>query len=72
MMIMFSWGVSGTTTVLEDVAQQAVTLGIPIYPVLTHAKNMPERWQTRGAYEFFEEHLGRPLKKMTALSLQAN
>jgi hypothetical protein len=37
MMIMFSRGTSGTTTVPEDVAQQAVTLGIPIYPVLTHS-----------------------------------
>jgi hypothetical protein len=37
MMIMFSMGISGTTTVPEDVAQQAVTLGIPIYPVFKHS-----------------------------------
>lgn len=64
MMIIFAEGVSGTTTVLDDVAQQAVALGIPIYPVLTHSKMMPERWRSLGANEFFEEQLGR-LGKLT-------
>jgi hypothetical protein len=64
MTIMFSTGASGTTTIPEDVAQQAVTLGIPIYPVLTHSKMVPEMWRTRGPYDLFEERLGR-LGKLT-------
>ena len=64
MMIMFSTGARVTTTVPEDVAQQAVTLGIPIYPVLTHSKIMPDMWQGRARYDFFEEFLGR-LGKLT-------
>jgi hypothetical protein len=64
MMIMFSTGARVTTTVPEDVAQQAVRLGTPIFPVLTHSKIMPEMWQGRARYDFFEEFLGR-LGKLT-------
>jgi hypothetical protein len=59
MIVMFSTGARVTTTVPEDVAQQAVKLGVPIYPVLTHSKTMPEMWQGRARYDFFEEFLGR-------------
>jgi len=34
MLVVFSEGVGGTTTVPEDVAEEAVALGIPIYPVI--------------------------------------
>jgi len=64
MMIIFSQGISGTTTAPEDVAQLAVSLGIPIYPVLKHSKLMPEFWRRTGANEAFEERLGR-LGKLT-------
>jgi hypothetical protein len=64
MMIIFSQGISGTTTAPEDVAQLAVSLGVPIYPVLKHSKIMPEFWRRLGATEGFEERLGR-LGKLT-------
>jgi hypothetical protein len=64
MMIIFSQGISGTTTVPEDVAQLAISLGVPIYPVLKHSKINPEFWRRLGATEYFEEHLGR-LAKLT-------
>jgi len=34
MLVTFSMGIGGTTTVPEDVADRAVALGIPIYPVV--------------------------------------
>jgi hypothetical protein len=64
MMILFSIGISGTTTVPEDVAQLAATLGISVYPVLKHSKFMPEFWRRTGANELFEMELGR-LGKLT-------
>jgi hypothetical protein len=67
MMILFSIGISGTTTVPEDVAQLAVTLGIPVYPVLKHSQLAPlepEFWRRTGANELFEMELGR-LGKLT-------
>jgi hypothetical protein len=36
MLIMFSDGQPGTTTVPDDVAGQAVALGIPVYPVIVN------------------------------------
>jgi hypothetical protein len=42
MLVMFSEGAGGTTTVEEDVAEQAVALGIPIYPVMIW-----ENWNVR-------------------------
>jgi hypothetical protein len=36
MLVVFSEGVGGTTTVSEDVADQATALGIPIYPVMVN------------------------------------
>ena len=36
MLVMFSEGIGATTTVAEDVGNQALDLGIPIYPVATN------------------------------------
>ena len=64
MLIVFSRGISGTTTVAEDVAALAVGLGIPIYPVLKHSEVMTDLWRRTGPPEFFETGLGR-LGKLT-------
>jgi hypothetical protein len=57
MMIIFTIGISGTTTLLEDVAQQAVALGIPIYPVLKHSQMMADSRQRQAFERIFEERL---------------
>jgi hypothetical protein len=38
-LVMFSEGIGATTTVPEDVGNQALDLGIPIYPIVTNYKN---------------------------------
>src|SRR5205814_4889781 len=37
-LVMFSEGIGATTTIPEDVGDQALDLGIPIYPVATNYK----------------------------------
>jgi hypothetical protein len=65
MMIMFSMGFSGTTTIPEDVAEQAVALGVPIYPVLTHSNMLGAiYWSSPASSDFFASHLGK-LGKLT-------
>lgn len=39
MLVMFSEGIGATTTIPEDVGNQALDLGIPIYPIATNYKN---------------------------------
>jgi hypothetical protein len=38
MMVMFSEGIGATTTIPDDVGNQALDLGIPIYPIVTNYK----------------------------------
>jgi VWFA-related protein len=39
MLVMFSEGIGATTTIPEDVGNQALDLGIPIYPIATNYQN---------------------------------
>jgi hypothetical protein len=39
MLVMFSEGIGATTTIPEDVGNQALDLGIPIYPIATNYEN---------------------------------
>jgi hypothetical protein len=68
MLVLFSLGISGTTSVPEDVAELALSLGIPVYPVLKHSKvtrlTPPGFWRRTGANDLFEIELGR-LGKLT-------
>lgn len=48
---------TGTTTVAEDVAEQALALGIPVYPVFTHSGGGPSMRQW--AIDFPKMSFGR-------------
>jgi hypothetical protein len=39
MLVMFSEGIGATTSIPEDVGNQALDLGIPIYPIVTNYEN---------------------------------
>ena len=44
-MVMFSEGIGATTTIPEDLGNQALDLGIPIYPIATNYQNhIDESW----------------------------
>ena len=44
-MVIFSEGIGATTTVPEDVGNQALDLGIPVYPIATNYKHhIQEAW----------------------------
>jgi hypothetical protein len=42
---MFSEGIGATTTIPEDIGNQALDLGIPIYPIATDYKHRINRFQ---------------------------
>ncbi len=62
MLVMFSEGIGATTTIPEDVGNQALDLGIPIYPAVTNYRNHIDRSWPRN---FFRMHQFAALGKMT-------
>jgi hypothetical protein len=61
-LVMFSEGIGATTTIPEDVGNQALDLGIPIYPIATNYKNHIGRYLPRN---YFRMHEFEALGKMT-------
>jgi hypothetical protein len=62
-LVMFSEGIGATTTIPEDAGNQALDLGIPIYPVATNYKNHVRRITYPRNY--FRMHEFEALGKMT-------
>lgn len=62
-LVMFSEGIGATTTIPEDAGNQALDLGIPIYPVATNYKNHIRRIPYPRNY--FRMHEFEALGKMT-------
>jgi VWFA-related protein len=62
-LVMFSEGIGATTTVPEDVGNQALDLGIPIYPIAPNYKDRIRRYQFPRNY--FRMHEFEALGKMT-------
>jgi hypothetical protein len=59
-LVMFAEGISATTTVPEDVGNQALDLGIPIYPVATNYKGNITRRVPRNLFRMHQfEALGQ-------------
>jgi hypothetical protein len=64
-MVMFCLHGDGATTVAEDVVEQSQSLGIPIYPVMTHAGDGNDRfWNSGAPNKLWTQELGR-LGEMT-------
>jgi hypothetical protein len=61
-LVMFSEGIGATTTIPGDVGNQALDLGIPIYPIATNYKNHIGRSLPRN---YFRMHEFEALGKMT-------
>ena len=62
-LVMFSEGVGATTTIPDDIGNQALDLGIPIYPVATDYKHRINRFMFPRNY--FRMHEFEALGKMT-------
>jgi len=62
-MVMFSEGIGATTTVPEDAGNQALDLGIPIYPIATNYKEHIQR--STFPRNYFRMHEFEALGKMT-------
>ena len=62
-LVMFSEGIGATTTIPEDIGNQALDLGIPIYPVATDYKHRINRFMFPRNY--FRMHEFEALGKMT-------
>jgi hypothetical protein len=62
-LVMFSEGIGATTTVPEDAGNQALDLGIPIYPIATNYKHRIRRIGLPRNY--FRMHEFEALGKMT-------
>ena len=62
-LVMFSEGIGATTTIPEDIGNQALDLGIPIYPIATDYKHRITRFQFPRNY--FRMHEFEALGKMT-------
>lgn len=62
-LVMFSEGIGATTTVPEDVGNQALDLGIPIYPIATNYKRRVRR--VIFPRNYFRMHQFEALGKMT-------
>ncbi len=62
MLVMFSQGIGATTTIPEDVGNQALDLGIPIYPIVTNYQN---RIDARVPRNLFRMRQFAALGKMT-------
>jgi hypothetical protein len=62
LLVMFSEGIGATTAIPEDVGNQALDLGIPIYPIVTNYQN-----HIRSNYprNLFRMHQFAALGKMT-------
>jgi VWFA-related protein len=61
-LIMFSEGIGATTTIPEDVANHALDLGIPVYPIATNFQNHVQQDYPRN---FFRMHQFEAVGKMT-------
>jgi hypothetical protein len=62
LMVMFSEGIGATTTIPEDIGNQALELGIPIYPIATnYLGHITSKWPRN----LFRMHEFRALGKMT-------
>lgn len=61
-LVMFSEGIGATTTIPEDVGNQALDLGIPIYPIVTNYQNHIQSGFPRN---LFRMHQFAALGKMT-------
>ena len=62
-LVMFSEGIGATTTIPEDIGNQALDLGIPIYPIATNYKDHIGRFAFPRNY--FRMHEFEALGKMT-------
>ena len=62
-LVMFSEGIGATTTIPEDIGNQALDLGIPIYPIATNYKHHILRFPFPRNY--FRMHEFEALGKMT-------
>lgn len=62
-LVMFSEGIGATTTIPEDIGNQALDLGVPMYPIATNYKHRVRRFPYPRNY--FRMHEFEALGKMT-------